>query len=72
MKQPFDAVVVDLVMVGQSGIELGIAVKRLNRSTPVILVTAYPQVLKDSPFDLMLPKPFPHCVLRAALDLFCA
>ena len=72
IKQPFDAVVVDLVMVGESGIELGNAIKLLNPSTPVIVVTAYPQQLKDCPFDLMIPKPFPHCVLRAALDLFCA
>ena len=71
MEEPFDAVVIDLVLLGERGVLLGTAVKRLNPNTPVIIVTAYPQELKDCPFDLMIPKPFPHCVLRAALDLFC-
>ena len=71
MKQPFDAVVVDLVLLGERGILLGTAIKRLNARTAAILVTAYMQEVKDHPFDLVIPKPFPHCVLRAALELFC-
>lgn len=71
-EQPFDAVVADLVMPGMTGRELATAIKRLNSSTPVILVTGYPQELANSPFDLIIRKPFAHSVLRAALDLFCA
>ena len=70
-QQPFDAVIADLVMPGMGGGELAAAVKKQNPSTPVILVTGFPEELTGLPFDLIIRKPFPHCVLRAVLDLLC-
>lgn len=71
-RQPFDAVVVDLVMLGTGGMELGTEIKRLNGRTPVILVTAHEHEFATSPFDLILRKPVAHCKLRAALSLLCS
>jgi CheY-like chemotaxis protein len=71
-RQPFDAVVVDLVMLGMGGLELATAIKRVNSRTPVILVTAHEQELENSPFDLIIRKPIAHSKLRAALNLLCS
>jgi DNA-binding NtrC family response regulator len=71
-RQPFDAVIVDLVMLGTGGLALGTELKRLNRRTPVILVTAHEYEFEHSPFDLILRKPVAHCKLRAALNLLCS
>ena len=71
-RDPFDAVIADLIMPGISGQDLASGIKRLNPRTPVICVTGHLQELPDSPFDLIIRKPFPHPVLRAALDMFCA
>ena len=68
----FDAIVIDLFMPGMSGIELASAIKRLSPGTPLICVTGHSEELDNSPFDLIIRKPFAHSVLRAALDLFCA
>jgi DNA-binding NtrC family response regulator len=70
-RQPFDAIIVDLVMLGTGGVELGTVIKGLNPKTPVILVTAHEYEFEKSPFDLILRKPVAHCKLRAALDLLC-
>lgn len=71
-QQPFDAIVADLMMPGMNGLELASAIKRLNPETPLICVTGHTEDLENSPFDLIIRKPFAHGVLRAALDLFCA
>ena len=68
----FDAIVIDLFMPGMSGLELASAIKRLSPGTPLICVTGHSEELENSPFDLIIRKPFAHSVLRAALDLFCA
>lgn len=68
----FDAIIADLVMPGMSGLELASAIKRLSPGTPLICVTGHTEDLENSPFDLIIQKPFAHPVLRAAIDLFCA
>lgn len=70
-QQPFDGVVADLMMPGMSGRELGSAVKHLTPGTPVICVTGYHQKVENSPFSLVIRKPFPQSVLCAAVKLFC-
>ena len=59
----FDLVITDLVMPGLNGIEVLMAVKRIDKQIPVIIVTGYPSVntavrLVDLGADDYITKPF--------------
>jgi two-component system, NtrC family, response regulator AtoC len=72
--ESWDLVMTDRVMPKMNGDELAKAIKALNPKIPVILVTAFadrppdPEV-SDSPFDLVIRKPFTRDTLRAAIAL---
>src|SRR5687767_3322713 len=63
-RRPFDVVVADFMMPGINGAQLAAAIKRFNPATPVICITGHAEELTDSAFDLVIPKPFAHPVLR--------
>jgi CheY-like chemotaxis protein len=70
----WDLVMTDRVMPKMNGDELARAVKALNPNVPVILVTAFADRPPDpeganSPFDLVIRKPFTRDTLRAAIAL---
>lgn len=70
----WDLVLTDWVMPGMKGDELADAIKRINPKMPVVLVTGFADRLtqsgrQDSPFDLIVRKPFTRETLRAALNL---
>jgi CheY-like chemotaxis protein len=70
----WDLVMTDRVMPNMNGDELAKAIKALNPKMPVILVTAFadrppdPEET-DSPFELVIRKPFTRDTLRAAIAL---
>jgi len=71
--EAWDLVLTDRVMPGMNGDELAEAIKRIDRSMPVVLVTAFAERPPDpereqSPFDLTIRKPFTRETLRAALN----
>jgi len=72
----WDLVLTDWVMPGMKGDELADAIKRINPKMPVVLVTGFADRLtqsgrQDSPFDLIVRKPFTRETLKAALNLVC-
>ena len=65
------------VRTGMSPDELADAIKRVNPKMPVVLVTGFADRLtvsgrQDSPFDLIVRKPFTRETLKAALHLVCS
>ena len=70
--RPFQVVVADLFMPGMNGRDLACAIKRLSSSPPLICMTGASEEMENSPFDLIIRKPFAHSVLREAIDAFCA
>ena len=69
--ESWDVVLTDREMPGMCGNELAEAIKRINPTMPVILVTgsdARPGDTAGAPFDLIIPKPFTRDVLRNAIQ----
>ena len=70
----WDLVLTDRIMPRMSGDELAREIKRINPKMPVILVTAFADRPPDpegeqSPFDLVIRKPFMRDTLRAMISL---
>lgn len=75
--ETWDLVLTDWVMPRMKGDELAEAIKRINPRMPVVLVTGFADRLpssgrQNSPFDLIVRKPFTRETLKAALKLVCA
>lgn len=75
--ESWDLVLMDWVMPGMKGDELADAIKRVNPKMPVVLVTGFADRLndsgrQDSPFDLIVRKPFTRETLKGALNLVCS
>jgi CheY-like chemotaxis protein len=69
----FDLVTVDYAMVGMKGDELAAAIKQRLPRQPVIMITAYAEMLKSdgnslSAVDFVVGKPFLLEDLRGAID----
>jgi len=72
-KDKFDLVVTDYAMPGMKGDELAAAIKALSPKQPVVLITAYAEMLKsaDNPLtgvDFIVSKPFLLENLREAIE----
>jgi len=70
--EPFDVVITDFAMPAMKGDELAQAIKSHNPRLPVIMITAYAEMLETSGnpltgVDSMISKPFLLENLRAAL-----
>ncbi len=65
----FDLVIVDFEMPGMKGNELAVRIKRRAASQPILLVSAYAELLDvaDKPVDAVLSKPFTVTDLRGAI-----
>ena len=68
----FDLVITDYSMPEMKGDELGMRIKALTPSQPVVLITAYAEMLRDADtpvqgVDCMVSKPFMLEHLRAAI-----
>jgi CheY-like chemotaxis protein len=73
----WDLVITDRVMPRLDGDGLAKAIKQIDPTAPIILVTAYADRPPDprgggSPFDMIIRKPFTHETLRAAIASFAA
>jgi CheY-like chemotaxis protein len=68
-RRPFDLVILDYALPEMRGSELAIHLKRLAPSVPILMVTAYLEMLTDSdkPVDAVLGKPFGIVELRQAI-----
>ena len=71
-KGKFDLVITDYKMPGMTGDELALAIKALDPAQPVIMMTAYAEMLKSAGhslegIDYMLSKPFLMTDLRTAV-----
>lgn len=66
----FDLVLTDYSMSGMKGVDLAVAVKASAGACPVVVISAYAQMLpKKLPFvDGILGKPFSREELRSAID----
>jgi CheY-like chemotaxis protein len=72
-RDKFDLVTVDYAMVGMKGDELATAIKQRLPRQPIIMITAYAEMLKSdgnslSAVDGIVSKPFLLEDLRAAID----
>jgi CheY-like chemotaxis protein len=68
-KKRFDIVFTDYDMPGMKGDELALTLKRLDPERPVAMVTAYVDVLGDTPaVDMAISKPFMLQHLRDAIS----
>lgn len=73
----FDLVVLDLEMPGMRGDELALEIKKASPQQPVILLTAYGDMLnamRECPpgVDRVFGKPIGFETVREALDVICA
>jgi len=71
-KARFDLIIVDYNLPGMKGDELTAAIKALDPHQPVVMITAYPEMLKSSGqplggVDLVISKPFNSQQLRNIL-----
>lgn len=71
-REPFEAVITDLMLPGGSGLEVARAVRRLRPETPVILVTGWPGrldagPLEESGIEAVIEKPVGLAEIGAAL-----
>lgn len=71
-KGRFDLTIVDYEIPGMNGDELAAALKTLNPSQPVVMITAYPETMAASGnpllgVDLVVAKPFDLQELRRAV-----
>jgi CheY-like chemotaxis protein len=62
-KGRFDLLILDYEMPGMNGDELAAAIKALDLNQPIVMITAYPELLAASgtplvAVDLLLKKPF--------------
>jgi len=72
-KGKYDLVITDYAMPGMKGDELAIAIKSLSPEQPVVLITAYAEMLKSeqtplSAVDFIVSKPFLLENLREAIE----
>jgi len=72
-KGKFDVVITDYAMPGMKGDELAIAIKSLSPEQPVVLITAYAEMLKSeqtplNAVDFIVSKPFLLENLREAIE----
>ncbi len=63
----FDLVITDYAMEGMKGDQLAAAIKQLEPTKPIILLTAFPPETQPAAIDLVLTKPFYFDTLREAL-----
>jgi len=65
-QQPFDLVLLDFYMPGMQGGEVALNLKRIAPSLPILMVTAYLEMLSsfDKPVNAVLGKPFAMDDLR--------
>ena len=70
----WDLVITDRVMPSLDGDGLARAIKELNPTVPIILVTAFADRPDrgESPFDMIIRKPLNHETIRAAIASFMA
>ncbi len=71
-REKFDLVITDYAMPGMKGDELAIAIKSLSPDQPVVLITAYAEMLRsdETPLtgvDFIVSKPFLLENLREAI-----
>ena len=71
-KHPFDVVITDFAMPVMKGDELAAAIKARDPNRPVIMITAYAEMLQSSEHplpavDYMISKPFLLDDLREAI-----
>jgi len=71
-QQPFDLVITDFEMPKMKGNELAVAIKNRNPKQPVLMITAYAEMLENSGtplkgVDFVLGKPFYLEDLRKAI-----
>jgi len=71
-KGSFDLVILDYEMPGMNGDELAAAIKALDLNQPIVMITAYPELLAASGtplvgVDLLIRKPFDLQEVRNAL-----
>jgi CheY-like chemotaxis protein len=70
-RQNFDLVFTDYSMPGMRGDELANAMKRLRPGQPIVMITAYAEVLSPLPdVDMVICKPFLLQHLRDAIERF--
>jgi CheY-like chemotaxis protein len=72
-KGKYDVVITDYAMPGMKGDELALAIKSIAPEQPIVLITAYAEMLKsaDTPLtgvDSIVSKPFLLENLRAAIE----
>jgi DNA-binding NtrC family response regulator len=72
-KDKFDVVITDYAMPGMKGDELAVAIKSLAPEQPVVLITAYAEMLKSEAtplraVDFIVGKPFLLENLREAIE----
>jgi len=68
----YDLVITDFRMANMDGLELAEAIKKRSSSTPIILLTAYAEAIKNtgsnvSNVDIVLGKPWSVMELQVAL-----
>jgi CheY-like chemotaxis protein len=71
-RETFDTIFTDYLMPGMRGDELAAEIKKRNPNQPVVMVTAYAEVLHASKtplqgIDFLIPKPFLLENLREAI-----
>jgi CheY-like chemotaxis protein len=68
-KEPFDLVILDYAMPEMRGSQLAVQLKRLAPSVPILMISAYLEMLTDAdkPVDAVLGKPFGVVELRQAI-----
>ncbi|HLH56093.1 MAG TPA: response regulator [Verrucomicrobiae bacterium] len=72
-KTKFDVVITDFAMPAMKGDELALAIKKRNPKQPVVMITAYAEMLQSSGtllpgVDFMISKPFLLENLREAIS----
>lgn len=67
--QPIDLMLTDIVMPGQSGIQLANRVRKTRPSLPIVLVTGYSDEMLEGGADYpFIAKPFTATELKAAIE----
>jgi CheY-like chemotaxis protein len=66
--ESFDLMLTDIVMPGQSGVELASQVRKIRPEMPIVLVTGYSGELAEGGLEYpFIPKPFTSAELRAVI-----
>jgi PAS domain S-box-containing protein len=67
--QPIDLMLTDIVMPGQSGIQLANQVRKMQPKMPIVLVTGYSDEMLDGGLDYpFIGKPFTAAELKSAIE----